>query len=166
MADPTDFVNAFSGNQCRSNFLQRPWPAGHPGTRQAEPMSMQIDMDNSVGLDDPGAMLNSDVLPNNPLESLHSRPIAIWWPVLKLIHATVFFLLPVVSMFYMYLKIWMEARKQKTKMTCQNKSPFILPGDAKKPGKYYIFQKKLNTLYMSMNDDRFLKLIIFYSSSL
>ncbi len=136
MADPTDFVDAFSGNQCRSSFLQRPWPAGHPGTRQAQSMSIQTSADDNVVLDDPGAILNSDVLPNVPHESLHSRPIAVWWPVLKLIHATVFFILPVVTMLYMYLRIWMEARKQKTKMACHNKSPFILPGDAKKPGKY------------------------------
>jgi hypothetical protein len=48
---------------------------------------------------------------------------SLWWPVYTLIHVTLFFVLPVLLMVFIYIKIWWEARRQRAKMTA---NPFFV----------------------------------------
>lgn len=152
--DPTDFPGAFLlGKHCTSKIFRRSWSdeqmAAVPVQFDSEQASKLVveengeDDDILQSLPEAAFVPHQPSLPHEDWTVLSSTSSLWWWPVLKLIHAAVFFVVPITVILYMYLRIMTEARKQNRRMSYRTKSSFILPppteasgDDAKKPGGY------------------------------
>ncbi|ODN02364.1 C-X-C chemokine receptor type 5 [Orchesella cincta] len=128
-ANPDGLYESLRVCESASKFLGGSWSSRD--TLAAQSMAKF----SNVELKESDSVLSS--LPQHDLsnESLNGNTSSTWylWPVLKLAHATVFFIVPVFVMMFMYIRIWTEASKQNARLAHHSKNPYIFPVDMKKP---------------------------------
>lgn len=124
--DPEDFPTSELDEKCYPHLFSPLWSSS---LISKSTLALSTGLKLKGGLVDNAKSIEAAGLTQ---ESPFSSSKAWWWPVLKLTHVAVFFVVPIIGMTFMYLRIWTEARKQHARMTHHNKGPFIqiIPPDA------------------------------------